>query len=434
MVDLMKQNNLNCFIDTGCPRTPRDQGSVESANKLVQCVMKSISSERYLAGLEVNWTRFLGQVMAVCNSHSGRKKYCVSNNEAVFGQKYHPALMCSLAEICECRSIFQRVQISPDERLKKYIKDKDIVDIDVDKSVLASDFDEVDELEAEFDRMHPPVELDNAAFPDVAVSFDSDKEYDYKVGYHDGAGKTKAQDNDVILVGVRTASTDVPAMQPNILPPTFQEDVSSSVSLAAPKAAPPGPDRTMTSSLWTETTGGAVANDYPETFSVSEYSTFTVQEAGNNGNITQNHSILCGRQSIEYKFLFPTLTCGECCFPHLKTLISVGDGDYLNSNKLTNRWYDGVFISSFAQLAAHYAHLTVSERSRVLGDSYKQPLLLHVTYPNQILQEGEYKALPDNVKKVIAVMHDRDHYAVMVIDITVKTVVIFDQLYKDLEK
>ena len=79
VVDLMKKNNPNCFIVSGYPRTPRDQGSVESANKLVQRVMKSISSERCLAGLEVNWTRFLGQIMAVCNSHSGQKKYSVSN-------------------------------------------------------------------------------------------------------------------------------------------------------------------------------------------------------------------------------------------------------------------------------------------------------------------------------------------------------------------
>jgi hypothetical protein len=133
--------------------------------------MKSISLERCLAGLEVNWTRFLGQVMAVCNCHSGRKKYSVSNYEAVFGQKYHPTPMCTLAEIRECWSIPQRLWISPDDRLKKYVKDNDIVDIDVDESVLAADFDEDDELEEEFDWMHPPVELDNAAFPDITVSF-----------------------------------------------------------------------------------------------------------------------------------------------------------------------------------------------------------------------------------------------------------------------
>ncbi len=57
-----------------------------------------------------------------------------------------------------------------------------------------------------------------------------------------------------------------------------------------------------------------------------------------------------------------------------------------------------------------------------------------MTYPNQILQEGEYKALPDHVTKSVSVMHDRDHYTVMDIDIPVKKVVIFDGLYKDLNK
>ncbi len=188
-------------------------------------------------------------------------------------------------------SISQRIWISLDDRLEKYVKDNDIVDIDVDKSVLVADFDEDNELEEEFDRMHPPVELDNAAFPDITVSFDSDKEYDMKVGYHHGAGKSEAQDNNVSLVGVRTASTDIPAMQPNILPQTIQEDVSNSVSLAAPNAAPPGPDRTMTGSLWT---GQTVANEHPETFRVLEYSTFTLQKAWDNGNIPRNHSILSG--------------------------------------------------------------------------------------------------------------------------------------------
>jgi hypothetical protein len=149
VVDLMKQNDPNCFIVTGRPRTPCDQGSVESANKLVQCVMKSISSERHLAGLKVNWTRFLGQVMALCNSHSIQKKYCISNYEAVFGQKYHPTLKCSLEEMHECRSIFQRLRLSPDERLEKYVQENDIVDIEFDKIGLAAAFDEDDEDEEE---------------------------------------------------------------------------------------------------------------------------------------------------------------------------------------------------------------------------------------------------------------------------------------------
>ena len=59
MVHLLMQHNPHIFIVTGRPRTPRDQGSVESANKLVQRVLKSISAERRMKGLDVNWTNLL---------------------------------------------------------------------------------------------------------------------------------------------------------------------------------------------------------------------------------------------------------------------------------------------------------------------------------------------------------------------------------------
>jgi hypothetical protein len=45
VVNVLKESNPNCFIVTGHPRTPQDQGSVESANKIVQQVLKSISSK-----------------------------------------------------------------------------------------------------------------------------------------------------------------------------------------------------------------------------------------------------------------------------------------------------------------------------------------------------------------------------------------------------
>jgi hypothetical protein len=69
--------------------------------------------------------------------------------------------------------------------------------------------------------MHPPVELDDAAFPDITVSFDSDEDNDDKVSYHHGAGKAKAQEDNVVLVGGTTASIDITATQVNILHQTF---------------------------------------------------------------------------------------------------------------------------------------------------------------------------------------------------------------------
>ncbi len=130
VVNLIKESNPNCFIVTGHPRTPRDQGSVESANKIVQQVIKSISLENCLRSIEVNWTKLLGQVMAVCKSHSGRRKHSMSSYEAVFGQKYHPQVKCNMSEMRECWSIFQRLKLSPDEWLETSVWQHNIVDIE----------------------------------------------------------------------------------------------------------------------------------------------------------------------------------------------------------------------------------------------------------------------------------------------------------------
>jgi hypothetical protein len=161
VVDLLKASNPNCFIVTGRPRTPRDQGSVESANKIVQQVLKSISLENCLRFIEVNWTTLLGQVMRVCNSHSGQQKHSVLSYEAVFGQKYHPQLKCNMSEMHECWSIFQRLKLSPDERLETYVQQHDILDIEInhaefndDKDVDGSDKDE-------------GVEIGDDAFPEL---------------------------------------------------------------------------------------------------------------------------------------------------------------------------------------------------------------------------------------------------------------------------
>ncbi len=144
VVDLIKESNPNCFIVTGRPRTPQDQGSVESASKIVQQVLKSISLEYCLRSIKVNWTKLLGQVMAVCNSHSGRWKHSMSSYEAVFGQKYHPQLKCNMSEMRECRSIFQRLKMSLDEWLETYVQQHNIVDIEFDHAEYVED-DNVDD-------------------------------------------------------------------------------------------------------------------------------------------------------------------------------------------------------------------------------------------------------------------------------------------------
>jgi hypothetical protein len=50
------------------------------------------------------------------------------------------------------------------------------------------------------------------------------------------------------------------------------------------------------------------------------------------------------------------------------------------------------------------------------------------------LVEGQYKAVPPGVTRVVAVLHEADHYTVLEIDILNKKVYVYDGLYRDLNR
>ncbi len=60
---------------------------------------------------------------------------------AVFGQKYHPQLKCNMSKMHECWSVFQRLKLSPDERLETYVRQHDIVDIEFNHAEYDKDDD-----------------------------------------------------------------------------------------------------------------------------------------------------------------------------------------------------------------------------------------------------------------------------------------------------
>jgi hypothetical protein len=100
----------------------------------------------------------------------------------------------------------------------------------------------------------------------------------------------------------------------------------------------------------------------------------------------------------------------------------------------TTNWYNGDFISLFAQLAAHYMHITYEEHHSTLSQRVNLPLLIHVMYPKKTLVEDQYKAVPSGVTSVVTVLHEADHYAVLEIDILNKKVYVYDGLYRDLNR
>jgi hypothetical protein len=401
VVDLLKANNPNCFVVTGCPRTPRDQGSVENANKLVQRVLKAISAERRLKGLEVNWTNLLGQIMSICNSQSGMKSHNTSSYEAVFGQRYHPVLLCTVDEMRRCSSIHQHLKLCPDECLEKYVKDYDIVDFDdadgrgrnvktVDED--SDDVDDADDTEGD--------DINDNTFPDC------EKEEEILcIEITSNIGNTSERNLDG-SIDVTFNDKFVADTRPNQNDDQFKD------------VANPCPNQKI---LNVDT---GCQEEYQAVGPTSQSRTYVIlnlRDAWENGKVARADYSLSHDKEKEFKMLLPTLTCRDCChvgYDH-KQMIMVHDDDYVESIRSFTRWWDGVFIGSFAQKASHYAHVTMNEHRSSLNAT-PLPQVMHVIYPKEAITEDQLMRFPSNVTRLVAVMHESAHYTVLEIDIPSK--------------
>jgi hypothetical protein len=238
----------------------------------------SISLENRLRSIKVNWTKLHGQVMAVCNSHSGRGKHSVSSYEAVFGQKYHPQLKCNMSEMRECCSIFQKLKLSPDERLETYVRQQDIVDIEFDHAEYDKD-DDIDDSDEE-----EGVDIDENAFLELILEED-----DMQLGNHDP--ELNSEESDVQLGNLNSNDGLVDTGRHD-----DDGDVHSINEVLAVNTPPVVVDPPPVYCQITLDSPPPVDNEHtkPTTFSVREYSTFTVQEAWDHGNIAWYHQPLVG--------------------------------------------------------------------------------------------------------------------------------------------
>ena len=106
--------------------------------------------------------------MAVCNSHSNIRKKSLSSYKAVFDQKYHQQLKCNISDMCECKSIFQRLKMSPNECLETYVLQHDIVDIEIDET----EFEDNNSDKA-YDSENEGDNLGDNAFPELLLNLDN---------------------------------------------------------------------------------------------------------------------------------------------------------------------------------------------------------------------------------------------------------------------
>jgi hypothetical protein len=115
VADLLKANNPHCHVVTGFTRTPQDQGSIESGNKLVQSILKSIQSEQRKSGLDDKRTLILGQVTACCNDHLSQMSNSVSPLKAVFELECTSPTKISLTNLHHCQTIWDCLKICPNK-------------------------------------------------------------------------------------------------------------------------------------------------------------------------------------------------------------------------------------------------------------------------------------------------------------------------------
>ncbi len=70
--------------------------------------------------------------------------------------------------MCECKSIFQRLKLSPNERLETYVRQHDIVEIEIDET----EFEDNNSDKA-YDSENEGDDLDDNAFPELYLNPDN---------------------------------------------------------------------------------------------------------------------------------------------------------------------------------------------------------------------------------------------------------------------
>ena len=147
---------------------------------------------------------------------------------------------------------------------------------------------------------------------------------------------------------------------------------------------------------------------------------YTAQSAFRCGAATA-HKPLSGHRRKSYKFFYPRLTCP--CVHIGNHIIVVGDESYLQSIENSTLWWDQEFVTAVSTMTAHYAH-TYDQRNR----SIVLPHLVNIITATNAIHESACKNIDPSVKRVVGVIHQVNHYAVMEINIKTRVARIYDGL------
>lgn len=439
IVELLKQISPNIQTVTGRVRKPSDQGSVENMNNHVKRVLRSIETSERNKGRTPNWTSLLGRVMAALNKTQGTGKHDVSAYMAVFGMEYDLPLRCSMAEMRKCRTIDERLALAPDGRLETVARaagDLPPVSEDGDSSE-ESVSDTARRLD--FQENHWDWEEDNA--PDLDPPLTEDEAVVSVLEESDGASNACIEEH---IEGCKDAIAGIEHHEKEIKKKKGKMNTKSSgnaVKSRGEKNHAVSKDDSILSSS-TLKKGKTTVHDVKskEEKNAGDYQTlanvarktlkkmYSVVDAWQNKKALKVECKYIGLRRKTYQFVYATLEC-TCCFAG-SNIIPIGNEQYHHDNMNTRRWYDFDFISGFAALVAHEAHM--DERTYSQSNMQMQTQLVHCHWPEGQPAIEECRDLPSNNERVVSVLHNRDHYSVLVMEKHEKVIKIFDGLSRPL--
>lgn len=430
---LLKEYSESIITVTGRPRTPSDQGSVESMNKLVHKIIKDLENEARLRGKEPNWTKLLGRAMQTINSKCGRGKHDCEPYQAVFGQHYNQDISCSVNDMRQCSTINERLKLSDDGRLREVASELCVLggdetfqppeisyweDDDVDMQRKSdSPSNDVDMQETS---NHPPTQDTSNLPPSQDMSNLPRTCPRMPVSEVDAR---PSNSNETLV----RQSLPPPNDKTGSAPPDHQKLVGENLAIAS---APPSnniEDRRSVSNsniendIEAEAVTTTVENSaLPMRHNRQKYTVSQARKETKSKTRSLKTPHLRTRRGgfTQYEFIYPTLEC-ECCFLGT-SLISVGDEKYMEDCGQTNRWYESDFLSSFGALAAHRRHS--------LGSDPISIQFITCNYPNEAVIESQCRELALTTTRVVSAFHASSHFVVAEMDLSSNLCTISDGL------
>lgn len=112
VVNILKRLHPGIITVTGRPRTPRDQGSVENANKVVKKTIALLEEEEKQAGNpNPSWVELLPRAMSAMNSVHGRQRDHCDPYSIVFGMEFNEPMISSINNLHKCKTVADRIKL-----------------------------------------------------------------------------------------------------------------------------------------------------------------------------------------------------------------------------------------------------------------------------------------------------------------------------------